>query len=100
MPWVPRALQQLEQTSKSDTSERCIFDRKTHWETTIDGNSFAKKTDDRFDVSTPYPIFNVDCDALFTKSLLVVSAKMLSRMFFYGAVLNIKIGGVGDKRVV
>ena len=28
----------------------------------VDGNKFAKKTDERFYVATPYPNFNVDCD--------------------------------------
>ena len=66
---------------------------------TVDGNNFAKKTDERFYVPTPYPNFNVDCDALFYKSLLVVSAEIISRIF-YGAVLNIEVGGMGVTRAL
>ena len=48
---------------------------------------------------TPHPNFNVDCDALFYKSLLVVSAEIISRIF-YAAVPNIEIGGVGGTGVL
>ena len=46
-------------------AKRVLLKGKQTPKPTVDGDNFAKKTDERFYLATPYPNFNVDCDVFF-----------------------------------